>query len=98
LKVDMPIMKDGKKLTEVKSIQQEKENLTRVEKGKQVAISMEHVTVGRQIHEGDILYSAIPEEDFRKIKNLTKHLTKGEIELLKEIAEIMRKDNPVWGV
>jgi len=98
LKVDMPVMKDGKKLTEVKSIQQEKENITRVEKGKQVAISMEKVTVGRQIHEGDILYSAIPEEDFRKMKKLTKHLTKGEIEILKEIAEIMRKDNSVWGV
>jgi len=98
LKVDMPVMKDGKKLTEIKSIQAEKENLTRVEKGKQVAISMEHIAVGRQINEGDILYSAIPEEDFRKIKKLTKHLTKEEIELLKEIAEIMRKDNPVWGV
>ena len=98
LKVDMPVMKDGKKLTEIKSIQQEKDNLTRVEKGKQVAISMEHITIGRQINEGDILYSAIPEEDFRKLKNLIKHLTKPEIGLLKEIAEIMRKGNSVWGV
>ena len=98
LKVDMPVMKDGKKLTEIKSIRQEKDNLTRVEKGKQVAISMDKVTIGRQINEGDILFSAIPEEDFRKLKNLTKHLSKPEIELLKEIAAIMRKGNPVWGV
>ncbi len=98
LKVDMPVMKDGKKLTQIKSIQEEQENLTRAEKGKQVAISMDKVTVGRQINEGDILYSAIPEQDFIKIKKLTKHLSKGEIGLLKEIAEIMRKDNAVWGV
>jgi translation initiation factor 5B len=98
LKVDMPVMKNGKKISDIKSIQAEQENLTRAEKGKQVAISMDKVTVGRQINEGDILYSAIPEEDFRKIKNLTKHLSKEEVELLKEIAEIMRKGNPVWGV
>ena len=46
----------------------------------------------------DFLYSFIPENDFRKLKNLAKFLSKGEIELLKEIAEKMRKDNPMWGV
>ncbi len=98
MKVDMPVMKEGKKITEIKSMQAEQENLTRVEKGKQVAVSMDHVTVGRQIHEGDILYSAIPEEDFIKLKTLTRHLQKPEMALLKEIAEIMRKNNPMWGI
>ena len=99
LKVGTPLMKnDGIILTEVKSIQQEQESITRAEKGKQVAISLPKVTVGRQIHENDILYSAVPEEDFRKLKEFKKHLSHEEIVVLKEIAEIMREKNPVWGI
>ncbi|KYK26849.1 hypothetical protein AYK26_04665 [Euryarchaeota archaeon SM23-78] len=98
LKVGTPLMKTGKKLTEVKSIQSEKENLRRVEQGKQIAIGLPGVMCGRQIHEKDILYSAIPEQDFKKLKKLKKYLTPDEIQVMKEIAEIMRKDNVVWGV
>ncbi len=90
--------RDGIPITTVKSIQQEKESVTKVEKGKQVAASLDRVTVGRQINEGDILLSVISEDDFRKLKEFKTSLSKEEIELLKEIAEIMRKDNPVWGV
>ena len=56
------------------------------------------MTVGRQIEEGDFLYSDIPEEDFKKLKGLKKNFSKMEINILKEIAEIKRKSNPVWGV
>ena len=59
---------------------------------------MDGVTVGRQINENDILYSGIPEGDFRKLRTLKKHLKKEEIELIKEIAKIMRKENAVWGI
>ena len=55
-------------------------------------------SVGRQINEGDILYSDIPEDDFRKIKALKQYLEKEEIGVLKEIAEYRRRENPVWGV
>jgi translation initiation factor 5B len=99
LKTDTPLMKDdGKTLGTVKGLQAENESVNRAEKGKQVAMSIDHVTVGRQVNEGDILYSAIPEEDFRKMKKLTKYLSKEEIMLMKEIADIMRKNNPVWGI
>jgi len=99
LKVSTPLMKkDGNRITEVKSIQQDQENVEKAERGKQVAVSLPKVTVGRQINEGDILYSAIPDNDFRKFKELKKHLTQDEKEILKEIASIMREKNPVWGV
>ncbi|MBW2979834.1 translation initiation factor IF-2 [Candidatus Woesearchaeota archaeon] len=99
LKVAAPMMKaDGSRLSEVKGIQQEQENIEKAERGKQVALSMGKVTVGRQINEGDILYSDIPEEDFRKLKGLKKNLSKEEITLLKEIAAIKRKENAVWGI
>jgi len=99
LKVNTPLMKkDGNTITEVKSIQHEQKNIEIAEKGKQVAVSLPKVTVGRQINEGDILYSAIPDEDFRKFKKLKKYLSEEEKELLKEIALIMREKNPVWGI
>ncbi len=99
LKVGTPLMKkDGVVITEAKSLQQEQENVEKAEKGKQIAVSLPNVTIGRQIHEGDILYSAIPEEQFRKLKEFKKYLSSEEIAVLKEIAEIMRKQNPMWGV
>ena len=99
LKAGTPLMKnDGVIITEAKSIQQEQENIEKAEKGKQVAVSLPDVTIGRQLNEGDILYSAIPEEHFKKFKEFKKYFTRDEITVLKEIAEIMRRINPMWGV
>ncbi|MFC1801554.1 translation initiation factor IF-2 [Nanoarchaeota archaeon] len=99
IKTGYPLMDaKGKHLTSVKSLQEEKESLTVAERGKQVAVSMDGVTVGRQINEGDVVYVEIPEDDFRKLKELKRYLSKGEIELLKEIASIKRDKNPVWGI
>ncbi|MBU0615688.1 MAG: translation initiation factor IF-2 [Nanoarchaeota archaeon] len=99
IKSGTPLMnKNGKEITEIKSMQHEQESVDKAEKGKQVAVALTHVTVGRQINEGDILYSSIPEEHFKKFKELKQYLSKEEIAILKEIAEIKRKDNPVWGV
>jgi translation initiation factor 5B len=99
LETGTPLMKkDGNTITRVKAIQAEQKNIEKAEKNKQVAVSYENVTFGRQINEGDILYSAIPEEDFRKYKELKKLLAPEEKELLKTIAKIMRERNPVWGI
>lgn len=94
-----PVMnKDGKRLTLVKSLEENQEAVTVAEQGKQLAMSLDGVMVGRQINEGDYLYADVPEEDFKKLKELKKHLSKNEVEILKEIAEIKRKENPVWGI
>ena len=90
--------KKGQTLTEVKSMQLEQETVEKAERGKQVAAALPNVTIGRQVNEGDILYSAISEEHFRKFKELKQHLSQEEKELLKEIAVIMRERNPVWGI
>ena len=99
LKVGIPVMDDnGKKITEVKSIQEDGENVNDVYEGKQVSVSLPGVTVGRQVFEGLIMYSDIPEQDFKAFKEMKKFLKPGEINLLKEIADIKRKTNMVWGV
>ena len=99
LKTETPLMKDdGTRLASVKSIQAEQKSVVKAEKGKEVAISLPGLTVGRQIEEGDILLSDIPEQDFRQFKE-HKHLLEGpQKTLLKQIAEIKRRKNPVWGV
>ena len=99
LKAGIPIMdEDGKNITEVKSIQEDGKNVSSAEEKKQVAISLPGVIVGRQIIDGQTLYSDMPENDFKEFKVLKKLLKNGEIELLKEIAVIKRKNNIVWGV
>ncbi|MFH0701727.1 MAG: translation initiation factor IF-2 [Candidatus Woesearchaeota archaeon] len=94
-----PVMNgEGKALTTVKSMQEEQENVSLAAQGKQLAMALDGMTVGRQINEGDFLYTDLPEDDFKKLKELKKHLSKTELEVLREIAEIKRRNNPVWGV
>lgn len=98
LKPRMRLMKDGKEITEVKGIQEQGKNIGEAAKGKEIAVSLLNVIVGRQINSGDILYSSINEEEFRKLKKLKNYLSNGEIQIMKEIAELKRKKNPVWGI
>jgi translation initiation factor 5B len=95
---DNVMNEEGKALGTVKSMKDGADSISIATKGKQIPMGISGATVGRHINEGDFLYTDIPEEDFKKLKTLTKHLTKLEIEILKQIAEIKRKDNPVWGV
>lgn len=99
LKAGDPLMDaQGRKLTTVKSLQEGQETVHEATQGKQLALAMDNITIGRQVQLGDYLYTDIPEQDFKKLKELKKYLSSREIEALKEIAEIKRKDNPVWGV
>jgi translation initiation factor 5B len=98
IKTGTPLMKDGKELTQVKSIQNEQESMTILEQGKQAAVSLPNIVCGRNLFEGNILYSSIPEEHFRQLKKLKKYLNESELQVMREIADLMRKGNPVWGV
>ncbi|MBU0757046.1 MAG: translation initiation factor IF-2 [Nanoarchaeota archaeon] len=99
IKVGATVMKpDGTQVADIRSIKEDQDNLSSVTKGKQVAMAFAGVTIGRQLKGDEELYSYIPEPEFRKIKDKAKYLSKGEMELMKEIAQIMRKENPVWGV
>ena len=99
LKTNVMLMKDnGLSLVEVKELQNEGKNMKEVKTGEQVAMSLQGVIVGRQINEGEILYSDITEDNFRKLKEIKKLLNEQEIKALKEIAEIKRRNNSLWGV
>ena len=98
LKPNTPLMLNGKEITSAKSLQLEGENIEEAEKGKQVAVSLPGVTIGRQVKEGDVLYSLVNESDYREFKKTKDFLDKDSIEILKEVADMKRKENAVWGV
>lgn len=87
LKSPCPLMDaEGNRRGKVKEIQDKNETIPKAEKGMQVAVSIEGVTAGRQIKEGDILYSHIPLE---KIYELEKEVE--EKQLIDEIKKIKKK-------
>ncbi|MBS3170981.1 translation initiation factor IF-2 [Candidatus Woesearchaeota archaeon] len=99
VKNNTPLIKvTGEKISEVKSMQLEGKNIDKAEKNKEIALSLPSAVVGRHIRERDILISDMNEEDFIKLKKLKKYLNRDEIELLKEIANIKRKKDPLWGI
>jgi len=94
-----PLMKgNGIGVGRVCSLQLEGENVAEAKKGEQVAMAIQGITIGRQIKEGEILFSDIDEKDFIEYKQLKRFLNDDEVEVLKEIARIKREQNPVWGV
>ncbi len=99
IKTGDPLMTaKGMGISSVKSLKEGEDNVTVAEQGKRLAMAMDHVTIGRQVQEGDILYTNISEDSFKKLKGLKKHLSRKELDILREIVEIKRKENPVWGV
>lgn len=99
LKTNVPLMRDdGILFPEVKQIQSEGKSISEAESGKQIAVSIQGVIIGRQVNEGEIFYSDMSEENFRKLKEMKKLLNNNEIQTLKEIAKIKRKHNTLWGV
>jgi len=89
---------DGKIIGKILAIQKEKKNIDVAMKNDKVAISIDDAIVGRNIFEDDILYTFISENDYRKFKENKDLLSDEQKEILKEIASIMRKENPAWGL
>lgn len=98
LKKGTTLMRDGQSVAFVRGIQSKNESVEKAINGEQVAISLDGVTAGRQVQEGEVFYSYIDEESFRKLKDRKELLGKDEIVVLQEIAKVMREDNPVWGI
>jgi translation initiation factor 5B len=98
-KHDMRLINDkGEQITTLKSMQHEKETISEVKKGTQVSGSFPNLVYKRTIEGDEVLYSFVSESDFRKFKEYKDLIDSDSKEILKEIAEIMRKENPTWGI
>ena len=78
--------RDGKVIGVVKDIQMENKSIPFAEKGRQVAISIDGAIIGRNINEGDIMYSFITSKEMDRLN--TKELTEDEKVILEEIQKI----------
>jgi len=93
------INKEGVVVGTIKSIEDQGEKKEEAKQGEQMALSVSGMTIGRQAQGGDELYVDINERVYRTFKgDAKKFLTKAEIQILKEIAEIKRRDKEHWGL
>jgi translation initiation factor 5B len=98
IKVDMKLMdQDGKSIGSIKGLQLDNKPIDEALQGAEVAISIEGVTVGRQIKGGDIFFTEIPESDAKKLR-LMDVLNEDEKDVLNKILDIKRKTNKFWGM
>lgn len=89
--------KKGRDVGQVLQIQSSGNPLPEAEKGSQVAVSVRGPTIGRQIREGDVLYTSLKSEEARILFNKYSHLlSEDELDALREIIEIKRRDNPLY--
>ncbi|RLG59357.1 MAG: translation initiation factor IF-2 [Candidatus Hydrothermarchaeota archaeon] len=89
IKPGYKLIKDGKIIGSIKGIQEKNINLTEATKNMQVAISIEDGVVGRNIEEGDILYTFITDRELELLeKEFRDKLTEEEIKLIEEIKEV----------
>jgi translation initiation factor 5B len=89
---------DGRRIGIVHQLQDNGKNIDSAKKGQEVAISIQNVTVDRQVSEEEIFYSFPPSHEAKLLlKQFAHKLTPEELQVLKEIIEIQRKLNPAYG-
>ena len=88
----MLMKRDGTKVGVIESLQEKNEKLEEAKKGDEVAVAIDGPLVGRNIEEGDILYTRITFDQYEQILKRGKKFLNGEEgELLIQIADIVRK-------
>ncbi len=98
IKLGMKLMDiEGTSIGNIKGLQLDNKSITEALQGAEVAISIEGVTVGRQIKGGDIFFTEIPESDAKKLR-LMDVLNEDEKDVLNKILDIKRKTNKFWGM
>jgi translation initiation factor 5B len=81
--------KDGRVYGRVRGIQSSGESIQSAKRGAQVAVSIDDVTVGKQIIEGDTLYSFLSNEDVQRLN--PEDLDDFERQTLRDMREIKRQ-------
>ncbi len=91
------LREDGRIIGRIKGIQEESQTVNEAKQGAEVAVSVDGITIGRQVKGGDILYTDIPEDDAKKLRDMDV-LTLDEKDVLEKIYEIKRKTEKFWGM
>ncbi len=99
LRQKIPIMNvSGRKIGIVHQLQDSGKNIDSAKKGQEIAMSIQNVTVGRQVSEEEVFYSLPSSREAKLLlKQFSHKLNPEEFQTLKEIVEIQRKLDPAYG-
>jgi translation initiation factor 5B len=87
------INEEGEIIGKILGVQSSGKAVDEAQSGEEVAISIDRGVVGRNIKEGQVLYSDIDEKSARA---LLSELKNEELECLQRIVEIKRRKDPFW--
>ena len=89
---------EPKRVGVVQGIQHEGEDRKEARAGERVSVAIDGPTVGRQIDEGDELWTELPEKHAKILEQeLREELPADEREALQAYLETRRKSDPFWG-
>ncbi|MCX6817318.1 MAG: translation initiation factor IF-2 [Candidatus Aenigmarchaeota archaeon] len=88
VKTGYKLKKNGIMIGEVKELQAEGDNVPMAKAGDKVAVSMDGVTIGRQINEGDELENALSGRDLEILARVKHKLPEDERRMLDEMQQI----------
>jgi translation initiation factor 5B len=89
---------EGKTIGTIHQIQEEGKPIAELTKGKQAAVSVNGITLGRQIDEGEILYTLPTDQEIKTINSkYLASLSEDDVKLLEEIIRVRRKSSPLYG-
>ncbi|MEF8830884.1 MAG: translation initiation factor IF-2 [Halobacteriales archaeon] len=89
---------DPERVGQLQGIQDQGEDVEEARTGERVSVSIDGPTVGRQIDEGDELWTDLPEKHAKILEQeLTEELPADEREALSMFLEKRRKQDPFWG-
>ena len=99
LKQNVPLINEkGQDIARIKNVQAENKSVEQAEPGMEVAISLPGITFDRQLKTSKFLYSDLTENQFRAFKKNKDLLSGNEVSVLREIADIKRKEKASWGI
>ncbi len=95
-----PVMdENGRGIGEIMQIQDKGKDVPEATKGMQVAASIDKGVVGRNLTEGQNLIIDIPERHVKILQTrFATQLTPEEDELVKNLVQLKRRQNPIWGL
>ncbi|MDX1611247.1 MAG: translation initiation factor IF-2 [Candidatus Thermoplasmatota archaeon] len=90
------IREDGRSAGTVKSLRSGEDVVDEARAGDEIAMAVAGVTVGRQVNEDEVYYVDMPGSDFKALRDFD--LSHDEREVMNELADIKRDEEPFWGM
>ena len=87
---------DGKEIGKIKSMRDGEDPVKEAVQGKEVAVAIDDVTVGRQINPGDVIYVNLMASSIKELQSA--ELSEDERMTLEETMSLRRRSEPFWGM